>query len=258
MGRKTYLTIIYVITGLCMVLGICLHVVRPVYNISFGIFEWLFDAVEPSGSASDEQELDAFENLSIDVDVSSITIERGTTYSASYSCNNIEAPALRVEDNTLIVTQKKKSHRWGALTNQWCDITITIPADAEINIAEIESDVGEISLTDFSMNKSSLSSDVGAIEVTNCELGNSDIESDVGEVTLGNCTFTNLEVYTDIGEIAVSTSQSLEDYTLQFTSGLGEVTVDGKQEGTKYNSGSGSSYVTLETDIGEITFSTTP
>lgn len=256
MGRKTYLIIIYTVTGLCMVLGIYLHVIRPIYHVGFGIFETLFDAGEPDSSFSNEQELNAFENLDIDVDVSNITIERGSTYSASYSCQNIESPTFRVDDNTLIVTQKKKSFRWGAVTNQWCDITITVPSDAIINTANIESDVGDISLSDLTIQTSSLSSDVGNIEAINCELGDADIESDVGDVDLERCTFANLEVDADIGEIDISTTQSLDDYTLKFTSGIGEIMVNGEKEGTKYNSGNGTNHITLNGDIGSIKFAT--
>lgn len=258
MGKRTYLIIIYVITGLCMVLGICLHVIRPMYNVSFGIFEALFKEAEPDSYSSDEQELNAFENLSIDVDVSSITIERGSTYSISYSCQNVEAPAFRVDNNTLIVSQSKKSFRWGALTNQWSEITITIPSDAIINTADIESDVGDISIEELTIQKLSFSSDVGDIEAVNCELGDADIEADVGEVDLERCTFTNLEVNTDVGEITVSTTQPLDDYTLKFTSGIGEIRVNGESEGTKYNSGNGAKHITLNGDVGSINFSTIP
>jgi DUF4097 and DUF4098 domain-containing protein YvlB len=60
-------------------------------------------------------------------------------------------------------------------------------------------------------------------------------ENDMGNITLDGCTFDSIRATADMGNIKVFSSQPLDNYTVQMSADLGNITVNGKNYSGSYH-----------------------
>lgn len=250
MGRKIYLGIIYSITIICVLFGACFHIFNFMENT---IFNNLFGRFSRSGSQIQNQEdLETFTDINLDMSVMSVTIMEGNSYSISYNCPEKFVPIYEIKDNTLFVTQKNDLS-WTFGNSKKCSMTITVPSkttpdliaqldvgdlnikDINLSNLDVAADVGNIEITDVACTSFDVKADVGDITLTDITMENCMIEANVGDVDVDHCVFTSLDIQADLGDVDVSDIPASQgDYRIDLETDLGEVSINDKNYKREY------------------------
>lgn len=256
MKKNIYLTVITIITIICIIAGTCYHVIG--WGVHFFseqpfISHILGDNDTESESLNQTTEtLDSFDNMKLDISVSDLTITTGDSYSISYDTNRaVLIPKYEVSHGTLTVTQKSKHNNFWGSTH--CAITITVPESAVLSNLTADGSVGDVLFKDIQAQKSTLDFSVGDLDLENCALGDCSIDTSTGDIDVKDCTFGNMEIDTSVGDVNVSVSQDLASYDMTLDTGVGEVTVNGGSHKDHYESrGDSSNTFTVDNSTGDI------
>lgn len=245
MGRKIYLGVIYFITVICVIFGSCIHIFNFIENSVLDNFFGKF-----SGSSSqvrNEETLEDFTAIDLEMSVMSVTIMEGDSFSISYNCPEKYVPEYEVKNETLYVSQKDVHLNWPSGNSQKCNMTISIPNNAlpsitgqldvgdvnikniDITVLDITADVGNIEITNVDSGSFSLQADVGDINLSDINMTDCYIGANVGDVDMEHCSFTTLDIQADLGDVDVSDILSAqENYRIDLETDLGEVSVNDK------------------------------
>ena len=256
MKKNIYLTVITIITIICIIAGTCYHVIG--WGVHFFseqpfISHILGDNDTESESLNQTTEtLDSFDNMKLDISVSDLTITTGDSYSISYDTNRaVLIPKYEVSHGTLTVTQKSKHNNFWGSTH--CAITITVPESAVLSNLTADGSVGDVLFQNIQAQKSTLDFSVGDLDLENCALGDCSIDTSTGDIDVKDWTFGNMEIDTSVGDVSVSVSQDLASYDMTLDTGVGEVTVNGGSHKDHYESrGDSSNTFTVDNSTGDI------
>lgn len=240
MKRAIYLSILGVITAICVVIGI----VRCIGHYAYGKWGGNYGEVV----TLDPQSLEAFEKMDFDMDLLSVNIEEGDDYTISYTASEKLVPEYRVENGTLYVEQKgdwKTDFRGGSSR---MSVTITVPRDALLENIDMNADVGDIKIKDIQTQQFTCEADVGNVDVKRAKLGTTDISADVGnvdireteladtqiEASVGNVdmkgvTLQNTDISADLGNVKVDVNGNKKEYALDLEAEMGNIKVDGNR-----------------------------
>ena len=275
MKKNVYLTVLTVVTVLCIIAGSCYHIIGWGTSLSDGwgipIFS-LNGEKEDAGSmiSRQDQPLDNFTSIDADVHVMSLTLKPGKAASISYKCNARLEPKYEVENDTLYITQNSVNNIFG---NKKCSVTLTLPADVyydaltlladvgDLNIDSIkgkslhlDADVGDINLDSCEFESLELIADVGDINIEQADVNTLDISADVGDVDIKDSNFMQLTVENSVGNIDVESNTDLSDYNIDMETSIGDVKVNGadhKRSFSQDGTDRGKS-VNLTNDTGDI------
>lgn len=241
MKKNVYLTILTIITVICIIAGSCYHIIGWGISLAENFNLPFFDDNTNSSAGkltdSGNISLDEFTSIQADINVMDLNIINGQSYSISYSSNEKLIPEYKVENNVLKISQPvKKSNLFGS---KKCKVTITVPN--QLDTIDITADVGEINLEGLSAALLTLKADVGDIDVSDCNLENVELDTDVGDVDVSDCTLENVELGADVGDIDFNNSTFL---TMNASNGTGDITVS-SSDLSDYQ-------IQLETSIGEV------
>ena len=89
MTKNIYLTILTLITCLCIVIG---------------CWRYIFSADKNNDSITDTQSVDAFHTLMADTNVMDVIVTTGDTYSVSYTCKSNLTPEIIQKNDKLTLT----------------------------------------------------------------------------------------------------------------------------------------------------------
>lgn len=280
MKKTIYIVIISVITIFCIIAGSIYRFGD--FNIGWG-FPWGMGS--NSTKISKTVSLEDFDNVNIDLNVMDIEIEEGSEASAYYECSKeMYVPEINVENGTLVIRQKKnKKFNISNFGNIRCKMLLTVPTgtdlkdftlrnntgDVIINGIEcdefkLEADTGDIKLTDCESDKTDIDNDTGDVKLIDCLLGICEIDGDTGDIKLSNCDFApatgNISIANDTGDVDVEGCPDLGLYETDFSTDIGEVTVNGRDESKHYKEDavleSNTDNIrkfTIKTDIGDVT-----
>lgn len=284
MKKTLYLTILAIVTVVCIIIGSIYHISGWFGSGWFGghsIFSDIFNfIVDDDDSKRDRsrvtysENVDEFNNIEIDTDIMNITINTGDTYHLEYDCVAYLKPEFSVKNKTFRLEQP--SVKWWGSNNK-CSMTLTVPSGAVLNSTDISSDVGNIKIYNMESGYATIEADVGNITLESCtfessdiednigninisasKLGNSNIENDTGNIEVDSCEFNDIEIYNDIGNVKLNTGTDLSDYEIDLSTDLGSIKYNGeKQKKHYYKSSSGTSphySIEIETDVGNIVF----
>ncbi len=275
--KNKYFIVITVITVLCVIIGTMYHVAGAgIFNRKgtakrIEIGEVSVDGQSMEGST--EQVLEAFDSIRIDAEVLDLRIEEGEACHIEYECTKGLEPICEVKDGVLYVKQNpRRTWNFFGTGNNKASLCVTIPqgtAMGKINIeldvgnielegleaarCDVEASVGNIEISSCTFDASGFDSDTGNITIEDTALGNASCSSDVGNVKLKDCTFGDLKIETAIGDTKVVAAQKLADYDIDLEIDFGNVSVNGRREGTRYSSkGTGGSRMEISSDMGDI------
>jgi hypothetical protein len=205
MKRNTYLIIISVITVLCVVFGTIFNVVR----LSASFIGNLSSAYDADASSNVDTQLDAFENIDVNVDIAELVITEGSQFGYTlterrgFSIGNTLKTDVTVDDNTLKVTQRGSNGIISIGSSEY-RLTVTIPSGTMLNSVNITSNVGDVKIINISMLGGKITADVGNITVSGTSFSSLDISADIGNVNLSGISGIsdfNTEIKTDVGNI---------------------------------------------------------
>lgn len=257
MKKKTlYLSIISIITVICIVIGLLIHVIAPTVG-------WLSDksdGLNDSGSflsgSTVSEELDAFSSIDFDVKVSDITISYGDTYAISYKTNKkVLVPQYEIKDDTLYIKQASDKPLRGLSNNGNCSLQIMVPKDTSLTLVKGSSDVGDFTMEKLGAKTMDVYVNVGDIDISDNTFDEITLGSDVGDIDLDNVAFTSADLTSDVGDIDIVSAVTLEHYAMDLSCSLGDIDVNSDSYRTKYQQQTGAKSLktlTVSTDTGDI------
>lgn len=253
MKKNVYLTILTVVTVLCIIGGSCYHIVGWGLNVLSDVFSFWKSDKEEAGPVvdSDSGELGDFTSISVDADIMSLTVVPGDSAAISYKGNEKLAPKYEIDGDALVITQTGKVNSfWGS---KKCNVTLTVPEAACFRSIEIYSAVGDIDLSGLQGEFLSLDADVGDIDVDGCRFTDIEITASVGDVDMEDCTFTTLAIDADVGDIDVDSAADLSEYEISLDTDMGEVCVNDRDYRKSYEQdGTSAGQVTITNSMGDI------
>ena len=128
---------------------------------------------------------------------------------------------------------------------------ITVPKDPEMKSLDLDMDMGSAELTDVYAKNLTVEADMGSIEIANSEFGVIDIAADMGSITLDNVIFSQGSCEADMGSIEM-TGASFERVVC--TADMGSIDIDGSFEDIEADCSMGSVTITTTEDLDKISF----
>lgn len=239
---KIYIVVISVITVLAIIFG------------AYKVGSRFVNFGGSKNAISDEQSIncDSFSKIDIDIDVSDVNITVGEGYSVSYECDSTAnsgiVPQIKVDGDTLLIEQKMKSVVMSGFNSNNCEINITVPKDAKLELIKDHSDVGDITISGknnmLEVATIDITSGVGEILIEDVASTDITCKSDVGDINLEKISADNVTLKSDVGEIKVT------DSTLnkaKCNSSVGDVTFD-----NVHTAEGGDPDLDLNADVGDV------
>lgn len=241
-----------------------------------------------------EEPLEAFSEISMDMEIVDVTIEVGTEYRLSYEGLKELEPQYTVKDGVLTISQKSDwSSVWMGHKDRDMEVTITVPADAQLDQITayvdignvewdcaglsmkdiyIEADLGNVVISNCDMAVGNFICDAGNLELkkctaesitVECNLGNVemddctgkkiDVSCDMGNVDIDDADFENYVVSCDMGAVEISSAKDLAGYEIDLSASMGNVEVNGKTQGTKYAQDGSDGSIEVDASMGSVT-----
>lgn len=235
MKKNLYLVIISLITIMVIIFSTCFHVGNVVSKLfPFGAF-WNDDETTLSGDEIDVTEsLDAFENIKVDTSACDVRVSYGDGFSWNYQGDSSLKPEIRLDGNTLIVSEECGVHfHWG----DWdvdCKTTITIPEGTVLNGIEVDSSAGNFLMKDISVDKIKADLSAGNVQLKNITADAADFDLSAGNFNIddsnvkvikcdcsaGNAefkdiTFEKLDADMSAGNLQITSAVNLDDAQIE-------------------------------------------
>lgn len=278
MKRNVYLTILTIVTVICIIVGSAVHIVGFGLNLASNLFQaWNWDtdndvdiseggistgdgsgapgATSSNGCTAtrlDATDLESFSGISIDAAVMDLTISPGETYRISWSCRQRRVvPSYEIKDGVLTLSQSG-SNLWRGNNNS-CHVQLTVPADTLFDSISGDVNVGDINFSQLSIQNLDLTANVGDFDLENCSFGSVSIRANVGDVFLERSSFSNLDISADVGDVYVESSEDLSNHAIDLSAGAGDVTVNNQGHRRSYaQSGTNGLSVTIRSNVGDV------
>jgi len=241
--RDTVLIIASIVTVICVILGVCVRskniFVNKDYDISFG------------GKAQQEiQSLDGeVKTISINLDMADVVIQKGDENTISISSAKGTKPEISYENGVLEVATKQ-SIKVTPFGNNAADVTITVAGDVDdvsVNVAMASVEVKDICAKNFSSNV-----DMGDIDIKNAKFENVSVESDLGDIVFDNVDFASGTFMGAAGDIELDLPFDMNEYSFDVAVDLGDVSIDEKETGNRYQTSDGTRTIKATLDMGDI------
>lgn len=225
--KKVYLATIYIITIVCIVVGVGMH------SIGWAGFNFL----KPSNLQLEEYDEDLQNvgdtvTIKIDCTLGDVKIKKGDKFHLKYSAVVELETKVSVTENLISVTQKKATQTWG--NNTGSKITLTVPEGCTIASLDVDNDLGDI-------------------EVSGVSFENGKVEESLGDIKIEDCKFIDLDVDNDIGDIKVLSCEGVKDYTIDAKVSLGEVKFFDDKSDDEYEKEGSNGTLIVKNSLGDIT-----
>lgn len=228
MKKNIYLTVIWIVTIFCIIGGSFYHIMG--WGEDFGLGSSLKGKTYTYNDA-----VDAFDSISLDVDLSEVNIVAGDKYGLSYECAKNLVPDFNVKDGTLCIIQNSKNPHFPRRNgNNNSIITITVPKETELSRISGGCDLGDMEITGLVVDEIDIECDMGLAAITDVTASSITCDCSLGECKISGCSFDNLTVDNDLGNIEVYSKNPLTDYAMDLSVSMGVIEVDGEDYGTHY------------------------
>ena len=190
-----------------------------------------------------------------DIDIADLTIREGEELHVDFQGDQDFEPEVTQKNGVLTITQRVESRWFNIFKNNTKNIkiTVTVPEGTELEELKTELDLGDTRLENMKVSHCSVSTNLGDVKCEDCSFADIRIVSAMGDVHMNDCVFKELEVQQDLGDVDISTPQDLSHADLVLETDLGDVSVNGQNQESKFSlSGDGEIRVVVENDLGDI------
>lgn len=220
-----------------------------------------------------------------DLKVISSEVKEISTLKIDLACTNLEIKAgdsFKVETNNLQVTFeeengrvkiKEKNQNWLNNNNRTSNLIIYIPENMiAIDETKIETGAGKINIEKLNTQslylelgagdvhienvmatqEAKIDGGVGRTELKSCEINNLRANLGMGEFVFSGKLTGKTEVDSGVGAINIDLMDNKENYTIDVSKGIGNVTLDGQKLEMDRVYGTGENYLDIDGGIGEI------
>ncbi len=263
MKKNIWMTVLTIFT-VCCVVGGTFH-----YYGIFGLREGFRLGEDRMTRANSDSE---FRAIRIDADMMELSIETGAQFYLSSQYSDTLKLEYEVKDGTLNIKERNpKKALWGGRRSEQCSVTLTVPEGTVMDFMDIKvamgnidiegitspdcdalTNMGSCTLNKCSFDKASIETNMGEITIKDTYLGTAEVDDDMGSIRIENCTFQDLEVDNSMGDVLIEANQNLDEYEIDLKAGMGEVRVNGQNEGTKYRQSGDAGKIEANTSMGSL------
>ena len=214
MSKRIYLSIIYFITLICIIIG----VLGNVFNMS------PFTRITMASSGKYIENSSTYDNvsdISVDMNLGSVEIKKGSK----------------------LMTNIKNSD---------CTLTITIPDNVSLNSIQADLNMGDMSVNDINASSADFSVDMGSLKIADSAVKNLTADVNMGDIKLTNCNSDVFNLSVDMGSLKIS-GMDIDKYSANLSVDLGDIKVNDSTYSHSYtnNAGSGKS-INADVNMGDI------
>ena len=186
MKKRIYLSIIYFITLICIIIG----VLGNVFNIS----PFTRMTMASSGKYIENSSIyDNVSDISIDMNLGSVEIKKGSKLEVIYTGAEKFKPAVSVSGTSLNIEQHVKVHLMTNIKNSDCTLTITVPDNVSLNSIQADLNMGDIKLTNCNSDVLNLSVDMGSLKISGMDIDkySANLSVDLGDIKVNDSTYSH-------------------------------------------------------------------
>ncbi len=241
MSKKIYLTIIWLLVLVAIILGIGIHVTNW--------FSWIYE--NKGDTIEEEATLEEFESIDLEAGAVELTFHNtGDAYKVSYSTTNKSlVPEVKVVRGTLKIQQDKDSiKKLIGTKSQVLKLVITIPENVALNNINLEVGACDVDLSEMRASALNIDSGAGDVDIQNSTIEKITVDAGAGDVDLASVNFNFLEVDAGAGDVDITGITDPEEYSFDVSVGMGELTINEQSQG-----GIGADYKTEGTTDKKIT-----
>ncbi len=233
--KKLYLTILWIVTLLAVLVGIGIHVGGW---FGAGLFTNYGDIVKDS---EDFKSQDITEVI-IDADVAELSFSYGDTIEVSHAYPKKCQPEIKTNGNRLVIKQEmpnglpKSSAQYG--------LEVTVPKGTKLELLDIDVEMGKVEINEIECDEIDLNVEMGDVDIEdikankgdfNLSMGDLDISSSVIDEVQANCSMGDVDMEVDakkvdancsMGDLDITTKNA--DADIDANCDLGSVIVNGK------------------------------
>lgn len=254
--KKMFKTI-GIIALVLLVIGVVLigiAIVCGVHNRSFTNNRFFKFIVNPKVEKLEYTVIDDFDSIDLNVDMGEIVFKEGEEFAIEYAL--YEGAKYEVRNNTLYVEKYKgkKINIGFNIGTEDTYLTIYIPKDKEINIKNIEADMGDIKIindSDWKLKNINIEADMGDIEIGGEIEGNINIEADMGNVDIEGYLLGDIFVDADMGDVDICTYYNEKYYNNKIDVDMGKKDIN--KNGGEILEGDYKFDIEVECDKGDVT-----
>lgn len=232
-----YLIGLTIVTIIAVLYGVSVHV-----GSLFGRFDG--KKIELGGNqerVKESKKIDAGNVNEIDFDLSAanLTIMKGDELSVEYDMPTILVPEIEVEGTKLHISQKDNIKLGLGSMGEEFNIKIVVPDSITIDDMSIESDMGDIKLSELAIkNGLDIEIDMGNVELKNIECGSFNADCDMGNIIATDIKCDSIAADLDMGNLEISGLFNKADADCS----MGNITIKSENE---------KAIVNANTDVGE-------
>ncbi|MCR5775988.1 MAG: DUF4097 domain-containing protein [Lachnospiraceae bacterium] len=167
--------------------------------------------------------------LVIDNDYADVDISYGDSLNVEYNFPENDKPVITLNNGILTIghNQKARFFNTGSMSKKGA-LNITIPRGYKLDYVDINSDMGDLTITDLTSKEFGLNSDMGDVKLERCIIGTGEIDSDMGDLNL-DVNFEDLYISSDMGDVDITTSSDLNTAKLNIDNDMGSSKVNGQK-----------------------------
>ena len=219
-----------------------------------------------------EQFSETYQNvreIEIDTIASNLIIQPGEDWKVE--ANNLNNRfSSKLQNGTLKIEEE---NTWFWNTNSVSgEIIVSVPDDTILRKLEIDAGAGKIEISNIEVEQLDIDQGAGVLEIKNGTFQRTDIDGGAGETIIKDTSFHNLKLNAGVGAISIKAEMTgkseiecgvgdtdltllgkEEDYTVLAEKGLGNIQINGTNQGNHTRYGSGENQIKIEGGIGNIT-----
>lgn len=169
--------------------------------------------------------------LQINLSISPLNIRKGEEFKVETKNDKVEVK----EDGKSIIISEKGRHLFESYQDR--DVTVYIPEDTEFE-------------------KVAVSGGVSSIYVESLRAKNLEMSLGIGETKIDAIEIEDAKISTGIGKLSVNLMSKAEDYEINVSKGIGDITLNDKSIPDHSVEGSGSRKLTISGGIGSVQIKT--
>ena len=258
MGKKVYLTIIWIIALLVIIFSVGIRFCG--WFTKHGIKSDDGDDISVtdvgSGELSDSIYVDEFSSVKLEVGFGDLKFaESGDdSYYVEYSTNDKKfVPKIGVENGVLVVAQDDMKFKdYIGTSSQKLTVIIYAPAKTEYSKVDIDSGAGDVNIENLTAKVFEIDLGAGDIRIKNSSLDSVDIDNGAGDIFMENNTFVKLDIDEGAGDITLNSIGDLNRYRFDIDCGIGDVKVGGQKVSGEYKSGNGEKEINIDIGTGNV------
>ena len=195
-----------------------------------------------------------FTALRLDVDVAEITVAPGDAFHVEYGlCNEPEIDTT--DDGTLTIREKAQDHWWDGIhftQNLQPYVKVTVPEGTALSLIDVTVDVGDVEVSMLELGALHVDADVGNLDCREMAVtGAVQMEVDTGDIAFDGSA-ARIDADTDVGNVKLLLPGAAADWAMELETDVGEITVDGMHQGSRYETRGGQYTLEAETDTGDV------